>query len=126
LPRDLVSWVITGPLMPCEAQERLRAMAPEGVTVRSFMPGLEALIAAADVVISRAGYNTVCELLGSGTPAVLVPRVLHRDEQLIRARRLADLQLAHVLDEERMEPETLARAVHEMLEIGRRPCPDVR
>src|SRR5207247_7139889 len=110
----------------CEAQERLRARAPEGVTVHSFMPGLEALIAAADVVISRAGYNTVCEILGSGTPAVLVPRVLHRDEQLIRAQRLAELGLAQFVDENTMEPHALARAMREALESGRRACANVR
>src|SRR5262245_7304348 len=122
LPRDLRTWVITGPFMPREGQERLRARAPRGVTVRAFLPGLEGMSAAADVVISRAGYNTVCELLGSGTPAVLVPRVLHRDEQVIRARRLAELELARIVDEARMEPETMARAVQDVLEIGRRPC----
>jgi predicted glycosyltransferase len=126
LPRDLLSWVITGPFMPLEAQERLRARAPEGVRVRSFLPGLEAVVAVADVVISRAGYNTVCELLGSGTPAVLVPRVLHRDEQLIRARRFAELGLAQSVDENTMEPQALARAVREALEWGRRPCTNVR
>ena len=122
LPHDLHTCVITGPLMHRTAQERLREAAPKGMSVRTFMPGLESMIAAADVVIGRAGYNTVCELLGSGTPAVLVPRVLHRDEQLIRAHRLAQLGLARVIDHATIEPEALARAVHEALEMGRRPC----
>jgi predicted glycosyltransferase len=126
LPHDLRTWVITGPMMPREAQDRLRSRVPRGVSVRSFVPGLEKMIAAADVVIGRAGYNTVCEVLGSGTPAVLVPRRLHRDEQVIRARRLADLQLARVVDEQEMDPHAMARAIHEVLEIGRRPCTNVR
>jgi predicted glycosyltransferase len=126
LPRDLRTWVITGPMMPRDAQDRLRARVTRGVSVRSFVPGLEKMIAAADVVVSRAGYNTVCEVLGSGTPAVLVPRHLHRDEQLIRARRLAEMHLARVVDEQEMEPYAMARAVHEGLEMGRRPCTSVR
>src|SRR5438552_13034177 len=92
----------------------------------AFVPGLECLIAAADVVIGRAGYNTVCEALGGATPPVLVPRVLHRDEQLIRARRLGELGLAEVVDEPALTPHTMAGAVRRALARGRRARANVR
>jgi len=107
----MVSLVVTGPFMPEAARRRLAEGACAGTKVMSFVPGLEHLIAAADVVIGRAGYNTVCEAFGAGTPAVLVPRVLHRDEQSIRARRFAELGLAEVVEEPKLEPWTLAAAV---------------
>ena len=42
----------------------------------------------AAAVISMGGYNTVSEILASGTPALLVPRETPRLEQLIRATAL--------------------------------------
>ena len=47
------------------------------------------LYAEADMVVSMAGYNTVCELLSFGRNAILVPRAEPVKEQLIRARLLA-------------------------------------
>ena len=45
-------------------------------------------MAAADLVISMGGYNTICEILTQKTPALIIPRETPRKEQLIRARRL--------------------------------------
>ena len=47
-----------------------------------------------------AGYNSVCEVLAAGRPALLVPRVRPRLEQPAARRRLAGLGLADVLDPE--------------------------
>lgn len=118
--------VITGPLMAEADQRRLAAYASPRAQVVPFMPGLEAVIAAADVVVGRAGYNTVCEALGSATPAVFIPRVLHRGEQSLRARRLADLGLAQIVDEPDLTPASLARAVRRALRRGRVPSDGVR
>ncbi|MGH7731153.1 MAG: glycosyltransferase family protein [Candidatus Eiseniibacteriota bacterium] len=119
LPRSLRSVVVTGPFLSREGQGRLSAAAPAGVRVLRFVPGLESLIAAADVVVGRAGYNTVCEVLGAGTPAVLVPRVLHREEQRIRARRLRELGVADSLEPDSLTPGVLAGAVKQALARGR-------
>jgi predicted glycosyltransferase len=70
-----------------------------------------------------AGYNTVCEVLGSGTPAVLVPRVGHREEQRMRAVRLATLGLVEYLPPTTIEPHGLAAAVRRALGRGRRNYP---
>ena len=122
----LSSFVVTGPFMPEDAQRRLRAVAPESVTVTPFLPGLDDVIAVADVVVSMAGYNTVCELLGSGTPAVLVPRVGHREEQRMRAARLANLGLVEHVPPAAIEPRGLAAAVRRALGRGRRHCVEPR
>src|SRR5207249_1292207 len=87
--KGLRTVVLTGPFMTEPDQRRFAGFARPHTQIMSFVAGLESLIAAADVVVGRAGYNTVCEALGGGTPAVLVPRVLHRDEQRLRACRPA-------------------------------------
>src|SRR5690606_2554641 len=42
----------------------------------------------ADAVLTMGGYNSVCEALASSAPALIVPRVVPRREQEIRARGL--------------------------------------
>jgi predicted glycosyltransferase len=124
LPRDLRSLVVTGPFSTL-AEDGGGAV-PENVTVKRFVPGLDAMVAAADVVVGRAGYNTVCEVLSAGTPAVLVPRVLHREEQRIRARRLSELGVAESVEPDVLTPGALARAVGRALARGRTHVNGVR
>jgi predicted glycosyltransferase len=58
---------------------------------------MEQLIAAADLVISMGGYNTVCEILSQQTPALIIPRETPRKEQLIRAEKLTEQGLIDYL-----------------------------
>jgi len=120
LPAGLRSVVVTGPMMPEEAQLRIAAAAPPSVTVTRYIGGLEAYAAAADLVVGMAGYNTSCELLGARTAAVLVPRASQREEQRMRAVRLAALGLVDMVEPSELSPETLARAAARALERGRR------
>jgi len=55
-----------------------------------------------------AGYNSVCELLAARSRALLVPRVRPREEQLIRAERLAERGLVDCLHPDRLTPAALA------------------
>jgi predicted glycosyltransferase len=65
------------------------------------------LIRHADCVVAMAGYNTVNEILALNKRALLVPRTKPRTEQLIRARRLAELGLADLLPNTAVSPEAL-------------------
>ena len=120
LPKDLRSVVVTGPMMPEDAQLRIAAAAPASVTVTRYIGGLEAYAAAADLVVGMAGYNTSCEVLGARTAAVLVPRASQRDEQRMRAVRLAERGLVDMVDSTDLTPETLAAAAIRALARGRR------
>ena len=120
LPRDLRSVVVTGPMMPEDAQLRIASMAPPAVTVTRYIGGLEAYAAAADLVVGMAGYNTSCEVLGARTPAVLVPRASQRDEQKMRAVRLAERGLVDTVDATELTPDALAAAAIRALARGRR------
>ncbi len=85
----LKSIIITGPFMPKKIREKLKVRARKfGIKTFPFHPKLEELMAAADLVISMGGYNTICEILTQQTPALIIPRETPRKEQLVRARRL--------------------------------------
>jgi predicted glycosyltransferase len=48
----------------------------------------------------------------------MIPRILHRDEQLIRAERLHDLGLVHCLHPDSVTPEKLYAAIRASLANG--------
>jgi predicted glycosyltransferase len=85
-----------------------------------FEPDLRARYADADVVVSMAGYNTVCELLSFDLRAVLVPRASPVEEQLLRARRFAARGVFESLEPEERDPAVLMSHVLAALS---RPCP---
>jgi len=67
------------------------------------------------------GYNTFCEILSFDKPALIVPRITPREEQLIRARRAAELGVIDMLlPAEAEDPARLAQALHH---LPKRPPP---
>jgi predicted glycosyltransferase len=80
-----------------------------------FEPDLTALYQKADVIVSMAGYNTVCELLSSRRPAVLVPRVDPVGEQLLRARLFAARGYFECVEPHELTPGALIARVLETL-----------
>jgi len=110
LPPNTNGIVVTGPCMPAEVRRRLcRAAArrPRRRVVR-FMREPTRLLRHADHVIAMGGYNTVCEILSFGKPALIVPRVKPRCEQLIRAERLRARGLVEVLHPADLNPAALS------------------
>ena len=89
------------------------------VTLVDYCEQMTSSIAAADVVVSMGGYNTVCEVLAMGTPAVIVPRVWPRLEQWIRCERLAALGLLRVLHPDGVSPCGLWRHITEAMTSAR-------
>lgn len=80
--------VVTGPQMSETDRLSIQAVATAQTTVVDSVPDGLSMIRRASAVVSMAGYNTVCEVMSTTTPALLVPRELPRQEQLIRARSL--------------------------------------
>lgn len=84
-----------------------------------FLPDLPGAMARADVVVTMAGYNSICELEATGSRSVLVPRVWPREEQLIRAEAQERAGRAAVILPRELSPETLWMAIDSALELPR-------
>ncbi len=111
---DFRAEILTGPFLAPELATRLQTLAAGlPVVLRDFLPSTAALFRRAELVISTAGYNTTTDLFQHARRALLVPRVLYRQEQLIRARRLAELGLVTWLAPDEATPENLLRAIRE-------------
>jgi len=106
------SIIITGPFMPKRKRGKIRKRASLfGIKTLPFIPRLEELIAAADLVISMGGYNTICEILTQQTPALIVPRQTPRKEQLIRAQRLKSRGLLEYIPWTEVTPQLLREKI---------------
>jgi predicted glycosyltransferase len=82
--------LIPGPYMSQEDFVRLSGHpAASWVSIIPMVDDVPTYLAAADAAVCMGGYNTSCELLALGVPAVIVPRVKPRREQQMRAERLA-------------------------------------
>ncbi len=80
-----------------------------------FTDDIMSELAAADLVISMAGYNTVCEILSLGKPAIVVPRARPVREQLIRAERMSRMGLFEMIHPDQLEPTSLFNAIERKL-----------
>ncbi len=109
-PQDMNSVIVTGPFMPPEAQERLHraAAANSRLRVLDFVEEPTLLLRRADRLVTMGGYNTVCEALAFEKHTLVVPRAGARLEQRIRAERLQDLGLLHMLLDEDLSPAAIA------------------
>ncbi|MCA9695354.1 MAG: hypothetical protein KC636_37590, partial [Myxococcales bacterium] len=119
--------VLLGPFAPPELRAELRALA-EGspVVLHDFIPDPTPLFARAGLVISTAGYNVSAELIAHAQRALLIPRVVHRDEQLIRSRRLAELGLVDFLHPADATPDAIGERVLAALANPARPLAEAR
>jgi len=107
--------VVTGPFMAAEQQRHFRERAERlsRIQVLTFDTHLELLMEQAVGVVAMAGYNTFCEILSFDKRAILVPRVRPRREQVMRAMRAAELDLARWLDPESpQDPAIMTQALH--------------
>lgn len=77
---------------------------------------LSSLLAFADIVISRAGANAICELQALAKPNVLIPlgSSASRGDQLLNAESFQKQGFSHVLLEENLTNATLLEAVREV------------
>ena len=118
--------IVTGPFLPEPVVTELtrRAEVTSGLEVVRYVPDLAAEMAASAVSVSQVGYNTTMDLLGSTTPAVVVPYGEGReDEQAERARRLERLGAVRVVDPDRLTADVLADAVRDALDWTPLPVP---
>ncbi len=91
--------IVLGPFMDSEHQAGFMARASHlrDVHVIDFTPQIEPLLDGATAIVGMGGYNIFCEILSFDKPTLLVPRVVPRREQAIRAARAEEIGLLRVL-----------------------------
>jgi predicted glycosyltransferase len=77
---------------------------------------MEEIMAAADLVVTMGGYNTICEVLSQGTLSLVIPRETPRKEQLLRARALHGQNLLDFIPWNMMSPLSLRSRIITLLE----------
>lgn len=76
---------------------------------------LKDIFAMADVVISRAGANAICEILALNKPNVLIPLSAgSRGDQILNAASFEGQGFSAVIREEALDPFSLVDTVHEV------------
>lgn len=84
--------------------------------VRSFTDEMHLALAAADLVICRAGASTLAELTALGRPAILLPYPFHRDRHQHANGEVLVAAGAAVMIEDVRDPDGNARAIGDALE----------
>lgn len=74
------------------------------------------LFAAADLVVSRAGANAICELLALRKPNILIPlsRNASRGDQILNAESFEKQGYSYVMEEETVTEKTLSDAIFDV------------
>lgn len=87
-----------------------------GLDMREYIYNMPTVMAAADVIISRAGASTCNEIAASGTPCILIPSPnVTNNHQEKNARVLSDRGAAELLLEKDCSAETIYETVKKLL-----------
>ncbi|PKA42870.1 glycosyltransferase family protein [Rhizobium sullae] len=106
--------VVLGPYMPAAERSKLVRKGEKipYIEVIEFDNHMEELIVGATGVVAMGGYNTYCEILSFDKPALIVPRIKPREEQLLRAQRASALGLVDMLlPDQSADPTVMAEAL---------------
>lgn len=95
----LPALLVLGPFMSADHQVEFQARAArlDSVEVIIFHTRVEQLMARSEAVVAMGGYNTFCEALTLDKPTLIVPRMVPRKEQFLRAEKAARLGLVRML-----------------------------
>jgi predicted glycosyltransferase len=106
--------VFTGPFIKDEAFQRLQAFSIDRMQVFRFTPDFVSYLAAADLSVSMAGYNTCMNILATGVQAIVWPYARNR-EQGLRADLLSRMEALTVIKENDLQPVRLAALMDKAL-----------
>ncbi len=121
----LKTLLVTGPELDTERTQTIYRAAQScgGLQVIEFTDDVMSYMNAADIVVSMAGYNTICELLTLRKRSIVVPRVRPVEEQKIRAERLASFRAFRTILPDEITPRILESAIEEELQLAQSRVP---
>ncbi|MGI6877491.1 glycosyltransferase family protein [Microbacterium sp. gxy059] len=109
VPAGMRHLVVTGPQMSAADRRRVQDAAGGGAEVVRRVPDALPLIRHASAVVCMGGYNTVCEVMSTDTPALVAPRRQRRAEQGIRAGALERAGAIEILSPWDVSPAAIGR-----------------
>jgi len=107
------SLIVTVPEMS-EADQQVRpdrTGRDSRIGYRRFVDNTMPYMEAADLVVSTGDYNTICEILATAKPAIVIPNTAPVQEQQIRTERMAQLGLLSMIHPNVLTPASLAGAI---------------
>lgn len=112
--------LLTGPFIERDLLARTKELEARRGDFRAirFTTNAQALFEKSDLVVSMGGYNTMCELIALGKFPLVIPRVLPRVEQLMRAKLFQEKGLCDFLDPRELSVDALALKVKALLARG--------
>lgn len=121
LTQGELSWrILVGAGLDDMTMDKLKARAPQDVTVERARSDFPKLLRGCAVSISQAGYNTTMDLVSCGCPAIVIPfEEGGETEQRDRALRLDELGIAKSVRLKGLSPDGLADLVRR--QVGVRP-----
>ncbi|HTY22177.1 MAG TPA: glycosyltransferase [Desulfomonilaceae bacterium] len=113
--------MVLDPYLDCELRRAVQDH-PLGKSVRflPFVPDLVELVHHSELVISRAGYNIVNEILLTGAKAILVPESHGGGEQEMRAQSICEDGIC-ILTEDELLRNSPGRTIQDLLNQPTRP-----
>ncbi|MGN1050875.1 MAG: undecaprenyldiphospho-muramoylpentapeptide beta-N-acetylglucosaminyltransferase [Acutalibacteraceae bacterium] len=88
----------------------------ENLDIREFIDNMPVCLAAADIVVSRAGAITLSEIEAQGKPAVLIPSPnVAENHQYHNAMSLVSRNAASIIEEKDLTAEKLTEVIDSML-----------
>ena len=103
--------IITGPYIDPDCLTRLKRLEAHRphLKVLEFVREPTRILRNAEFVVCMGGYNTLCEVIAFDKPALVVPRIAPRREQIVRAERLEALGIVDMLHPDSLHADSLSR-----------------
>jgi UDP-N-acetylglucosamine--N-acetylmuramyl-(pentapeptide) pyrophosphoryl-undecaprenol N-acetylglucosamine transferase len=102
-----------------ESMDNARKIYADGMVTAEIAPffrDMAGRLAAAHLVIGRAGASTVCEIAVAGKPSILVPlKIALDDDQGQNARLLADAGAAEIAPEDELDVASMSGALKKLI-----------
>lgn len=115
------SLIVTGPFLSANRFQFLKNRMKHRSSVRilDFIPDINKYFQVSDVLVTMGGYNTFTEFLSLRKRAIVLPRVVPRKEQLIRAQIFSKLGQCDYLHPDELSAKTLFDKIDSQLKGSR-------
>ena len=89
----------------------------DNLDIREYINNMATCLAAADVVVSRAGAITLSEIQAQGKPAVLIPSPnVAENHQYHNAMALVNKKAGEIIEEKDLTPQAIIQKVDKLLQ----------